>query len=260
MKNGSSLMYDGTLEGFFTCVFTAFEQKLQVTSISPKTGFQEEIFSTSEVIITDPVKAKRVKDSLQRWIPSGGRKRMYFAFLSEEPGVEMLLYRYIRKAVGNEKFSAEDYGDAEILKLTQIAKMVSREKHRMEAFVRFMLTGDDIYFAHITPDFNVLPLILPHFQSRYADQKWIIYDLKRKYGLYYDLKVTRYICLELSDKLINGTLDPSVYAGSEREFQQLWQKYFKSTNIISRKNIKLHVQHVPKRYWKYLSEKSSLSN
>ena len=41
----------------------------------------------------------------------------------------------------------------------------------------------------------------------------------------------------------------------ELVFQTLWRDYFKSTNIKSRKNMRLHIQHVPKRYWKYLSEK-----
>lgn len=256
----SALIYDGTMEGFFTCVFTAYEQKLKVTSISPETTAQAEIFSAAEVIITDHEKADRVKTALEKWISPAGRKRIYFAFLSEKPGIEMLLYQYIVKAIRNKKFSPDDFGDEVILKVTQIAKMVSREKHRMEAFVRFMLTEDDIYFAHITPDFNVLPIILPHFHSRFADQKWMIYDLKRKYGLFYDLNTTQYISLDLEEKLNNGVLDPSVYAASEKEFQILWQKYFKSVNIVSRKNTKLHLQHVPKRYWKYLSEKSSLSN
>ncbi len=260
MEKASSLVYDGSFEGFFTCVFTAYEQKLHVTSIHPENVAQAEIFSDVEIIYTDLEKADRVKRSLHKRIPASGRKRMYFAFLSEKPGIEMLLYKYISKALENPFFSPDDFGDDVILKITQTAKMVSREKHRMEAFVRFMLTEDDIYFAHIMPDFNVLPLILPHFQSRYADQKWIIYDLKRKYGLYYDLHSTQYMHLNLEDKLINGTLDPAVYAGSEKEFQVLWQKYFNSVNIISRKNSKLHLQHVPKRYWKYLSEKSSLSN
>lgn len=260
MKKGSSLIYDGSLEGFFTCVFTAYEEKLNVTSISPDTIAQAEIFSSSEVIVTDPEKAARVKASLTKWISARGRKQMYFTFLSEKQGVEMLLYNYIQKAIENKDFSPQDYGDSVVLKISQTAKMVSREKHRMEAFVRFMLIEDNIYFAHIMPDFNVLPLILPHFQTRYADQKWIIYDLKRKYGLYYDLHSTKYICLDLAGKLINGVLDPSVYAESENEFQELWKRYFKSTSIVSRKNMKLHLQHVPKRYWKYLSEKSSLSD
>ncbi len=224
MRKGSSLIYDGTLEGFFTCIFIAYDQKLKVTSIFPESAAQAEIFSTSELIITDREKAQRIKKSLNKWISARGRKQMYFAFLSEIPGIEMLLFRYIQKAIGNKEFSAEDYGDSVILKISQTSKMVSREKHRMEAFVRFMLLEDGIFFAHVTPDFNVLPLILPHFQSRYADQKWIIYDLKRKYGLYYDLNSTKYISLDLEEKLNNGILDPSVYAGFEREFQELWKR------------------------------------
>ena len=35
----------------------------------------------------------------------------------------------------------------------------------------------------------------------------------------------------------------------------MWKDYFDSTNIKERKNMKLHIRHVPKRYWKYLSEK-----
>ncbi|MGB1209996.1 MAG: DUF4130 domain-containing protein, partial [Lacinutrix venerupis] len=61
----------------------------------------------------------------------------------------------------------------------------------------------------------------------------------------------------------NNSFDPtktnaSYFTDSELEFQQLWKDYFKSTNIKSRKNMKLHIQHVPKRYWKYLSEKSPI--
>lgn len=76
-----------------------------------------------------------------------------------------------------------------VLKAAQTVKKVGREKHRMEAFVRFRLTRGGIYFAAIEPDFNVLPLINSHFKSRYADQKWIIYDLKRNFGIAYDLRV-----------------------------------------------------------------------
>ena len=31
-------------------------------------------------------------------------------------------------------------------------------------------------------------MIQPHFKRRYQDQRWLIYDEQRKYGLYYDLK------------------------------------------------------------------------
>ena len=41
----------------------------------------------------------------------------------------------------------------------------------MLAFVRFELLQDEVYFAKIEPDFNVLPLFRKHFKERYADQK-----------------------------------------------------------------------------------------
>ena len=105
------------------------------------------------------------------------------------------------------------------------------------------------------PDFNVLPLISKHFQRRFADQKWIIYDLKRKYGLFYDLEKVDIIELELPESFDPTKTNRVFFMNEELEFQSLWQDYFSSTNIPSRKNMKLHIQHVPKRYWKYLSEK-----
>lgn len=136
---------------------------------------------------------------------------------------------------------------------------VGREKHRMEAFVRFRLTHDGIYFALIEPDFNVLPIISRHFTSRYADQEWIIYDLKRGFGLHYDKNSTQFIQLDLPENVgISGA--PSEYfANEEIAFQELWQAYFNNVNIKSRVNTRLHLQHVPRRYWKYLTEKSSFA-
>jgi len=46
-----------------------------------------------------------------------------------------------------------------------------------------------------------------------------------------------------------------VFSDIEIEYQKLWSEYFDHTNIKERKNTKLHTQHVPKRYWKYLTEK-----
>ena len=81
------------------------------------------------------------------------------------------------------------------------------------------------------------------------------YDLKRHYGLFYDLSMVDTIQLSLPEDFDGTKTSTDYFALEELEFQTLWQDYFESTNIPSRKNMKLHVQHVPKRYWKYLSEK-----
>lgn len=206
-------------------------------------------------IITDLKKADRVWKGIKSNSTARGSLRLYYAFLSERAQIESLLLTYIQQAFKSRIPLDSDFGNETVLKISQIAKSVGREKHRMEAFVRFKLTNDDIYFANIEPDFDVLPLISKHFKSRYADQKWIIYDLKRQYGLYYDLEKVEMMNLTWPANFDPTQTTTEFFTPSEIEFQTLWQNYFQSTNIVARKNTKLHIQHVPKRYWKYLSEK-----
>jgi len=250
------LKYDGSFEGFLTCVFTAYEQKLQVVEIIPAGENQNQLFSETETIITEDLKAQRVLRALKTKVSIHGVRRIRFAFLSEKQGMELRLYKMIRYIFSMPEKAELDYSHPVVLDVSKTAKQVGREKHRMEAFVRFRLTKDNIYFAIIEPDFNVLPVITSHFKSRYADQKWLIYDVKRKYGVYYDLSKTEYISIDLPKDIGVSGGNSEYFETGEINFQKLWKEYFDSTNIKSRVNMRLHVQHVPKRYWKYLSEKS----
>lgn len=254
MNTSKILVYDGSFNGFLTAVFIGFEQKLAHADIQKNSQFQKGLFAVTETIFTNIEKAQRVWNGVRKKNNSA-IKNIYFAFLSEQNNIEALLYHYIQKLMGGKYLGSTDFGDDAILKINQIAHKVGREKHRMEAFVRFQLTKDDVYFANIEPDFDVLPLISKHFRNRYADQQWIIYDVKRKYGIFYDLQTVEIISLDLTDIHTNSIEKSAVFTKEEYNYQDLWNNYFKSTTIKSRINTKLHVQHVPKRYWKYLSEK-----
>jgi len=251
----SNLIYDGTFDGFLTCVFYVYEYKLEYVAIQKENTAQNLLFSELEIVTTDTIKADRVWSGLKSKLLKTSTYQIYYAFLSEKEAVENILLDYIKHAFESTVAVDKDFAHPTVLKISQIAKMVGREKHRMEAFVRFKLTKDNIYFANIAPDFNVLPLISKHFKSRYADQKWVIYDLKRHYGLYYNLKNVEIINLNFSDEFNPTKTSSEIFSDEEFKFQKLWQDYFRSTNIESRKNMKLHIRHVPKRYWKYLSEK-----
>lgn len=251
----TDLVYDVSFEGFLTCVFVIFEEKLSDVTIQKDDTVQDSIFGTRQVVITDSKKANRVWKGLRTRLSVTGIHQLYYSFLSELPNIENTMLHYIRYAFESPISIETDYAHPAVLKLSKITKSVGREKHRMEAFVRFRLTKDDYYFATIEPDFNVLPLILKHFKMRYKDQKWIIYDVKRKYGISYDLKQTEFVQLELDFNFNHFETSSDVFKQQELEYQILWKDYFRSANIASRKNMKLHVQHVPKRYWKYLIEK-----
>lgn len=252
------LIYDETFEGFLTAVFKVYEEKLKTVQIQKSRNVQSSFFGENEEIISDKVKAERVWSGLQKKLTPLGRNQIYYSFLSEISGIENTMLAYIQQVFSSVESIEKDYANPIVLQLSKIMRSVGREKHRMEAFVRFKLTKDEIYFANIEPDFNVLPLIAKHFKSRYADQKWVIYDIKRKYGLYYNLNHVEMIVMDFPNEFDFTKTSSDFFAEEELDFQELWQNYFKSTTIESRKNRLLHVRHVPKRYWKYLSEKQPL--
>jgi len=252
----SILLYDGSFNGLLSSIFYVYDSKLKNVTIQQKDK-PIPMFGETISIDTEIEKSKRVWKAIRK--KSKNSLSFYYTFLSEREDMERTLLAYARYVLDSTSNIAGDYGHETVLQVAKIAKSVGREKHRMEAFVRFRLMKDDIYFATIEPDFNVLPIILKHFKSRYADQEWIIYDLQRKYGIHYDLKGVKEIQFEFEKNFKPTETSETIFAMEELEFQELWKNYFKSTNIASRKNMRLHLRHVPKRYWKYLSEKQRLT-
>ena len=180
-----------------------------------------------------------------------------YAWLSELPESDELLFRYIRKNFDSKKSIEMNFADADVLELKQLAQKVSQEKMRVIQFVRFQKTADGLFFAPIAPMYNVLPFTIHYFKDRFADQRWIVYDIKRNYGFHYDLREAVEMTLDSMENFADGKLKEELMAENEKLFQELWKNYFKSITIKERINPKLHRQHLPKRFWKYLTEKQN---
>lgn len=247
--------YDKTFEGLLTAIFDAYSRRvfpdklLEVRDIPPM--FMEEEYT----VITQKDRAERVWNSLEKKMSKLARNMLTYAWLSEDKGSDELLFRYIRKILDSNIPIETNFADSDILQVHQIAKKVSHERHYMIQFVRFQKAADDIFFASISPQYNVLPLTLDHFQDRFSDQKWVLYDVKRHYGFYYDLHTVVEMTLDDDKHLLSGKLDENLMAQDEKLFQELWKGYFKSMTIKERINLKLQRQHMPRRFWKYLIEK-----
>lgn len=248
------LIYDGTFEGLLTAVFEIYDRKLKQVTIQ-QMGFSDSaLFEDVLTVITDEMRAARVLKGLREKLSANGVQRVYVAHLAGIENEENNIVGFIRYAFDEKQNIEENYGNRYVQRLSEVVKMMRREKHRMEAFIRFQKLQDDTYYAVIEPDFNVMPLLIKHFKNRYADQRWMIYDIKRKYGIYYDLHDVEFISMEFSD--VKSAADVKASFNEDEEvYQHLWKNYFKSVNIASRKNTKLHVRHIPKRYWKHLTEK-----
>jgi len=248
--------YDGSFEGLLTVLFRIYDRRSAPNSIQPENTAQGGLFAQAVAIDTDETLATRTWDGLLRFMPEPARARLYHVFLSEDAERELLIFRYADMALRTGRDISENYADATVRRCQRLAQQLFREKHRMEAFVRFEKTQDELFHATIEPDFDVLPLIASHFTKRYADQRWLIFDKKRRYGLYYDLTRTDLVSFETDGAAPRrGEVSATVLDEREPLFKLLWQAYFDHVNIPERKNLKLHYRHIPRRYWKYLSEK-----
>ncbi|RZJ50284.1 MAG: DNA metabolism protein [Flavobacterium sp.] len=254
------IIYDGTYEGWLTAVFEIYEFKLQDVIFAKTEDSNALLFATTHSVTTDFEKAKRVSDGLKQKLSEEGFQRIYKTFFSEVDFAEDIMFRFARYVFSSPKNVEEDFSNNDVWDVRKAAKITRRESHRMKAFVRFKLTKDQLYYAIIEPECNVLPLIENHFKSRYADQRWLIYDAKRKYGIYYDLEETSAVSLQFDSNITSSKTMTEICDSEEEFFQILWGRYFSSVNIESRKNMKLHLQHMPKRYWKNLTEKTITIN
>lgn len=195
MDNAKILIYDGSFNGFLTAVYSAFDEKIQVADIQKNGITQKGLFSDTETIFTQMENAKSVWNGIQSKSHIAIRN-IYFAFLSEQKGIEIVLYKYIKKLFSPADMLSLNFTDELESKINQLAKTVGKEKQYMEASVKFNLTADAIHFAFIRPDNDVLPLISRHYRFQFSDTPWMIFDSKRNYGLYYDLKSVELISLD----------------------------------------------------------------
>lgn len=250
-------VYDGSFEGLLSAIFDSFATKALPVDIVSKDYYQVSLLDEVRHIDTDVVKAERVLKGIDARSDGEGASLVYKLFLSELSRIELHIYHLVWLLIDkNDPGILNNFANQTVLYSAQLVKKIAREVHRMHAFVRFEKATTGTYFALIAPDFNVLPLIGEHFMRRFADQPWTIFDTRRGYGLHYDLETVIFVdkgCLVFDEKC--GTLPPDIRDQQETDYQQLWKKYFQSVNIKERVNKKLHLRHMPKRYWKNLVEK-----
>jgi probable DNA metabolism protein len=247
--------YDKTFDGLLTTVFDAYNRKtfpdLLLGPDEAEPLFMDECYT----VITQDDKSTRVWKAMVRKTMPVTCNMLKYVWLSEITGSDGLIFRYIRKTFDSKHSIEMNFADEDVLAMRNLAKKVDKERLRLIQFVRFQKAADDIFFAPVSPVLNALPLTIEHFTERFANQKWIIYDTKRNYGYFYDMKTVTEMTLDMTENFMDGKLNEKLMAEDEKLFQELWKGYFNSMTIKERINPKLHRQNLPVRYWKYLTEK-----
>ena len=269
-------LFDGTMDGLLTAIFDAYALKEQPDELL-KSGDALPLFCERRYqVTTDEEKAQRVWTGLEKRLEREALKLISVSWLSELPELPTLLFHYIYKVFQQPVRDCKspttsisrNFADSDVLSVTNIARRVLHEQLRMKQFIRFQKAKDGTYLAVVAPDHNVLPLITDHFSDRFNDQPWLIYDARRHYGYYYDggakaqgCRGTKVIRITFENEaavpfnLENGKLNEDVLSSDDQLLQDLWRTYFKAICIKERMNPRKQLQDMPRRYWKYMTEK-----
>ena len=254
-------VFDHTLDGLLTAVFDSFFLHQQPEFLLAE-GEQLPLFADEpHRVVTDSEKAERVWKGLEKHLSKDGLRMITVSWLSEERALNQPLFNFICKVFRREPFDSyeRNASDPDVLEVRNTCRRVLHEQLRMKQFIRFQKAKDGTYLAVVSPDHNVLPLIIDHFQDRFNDQPWLIDDAKRHYGYYYDgaaapIHITFEDEAAVPFNLSNGKLDAEVLSENDQIFQQLWRTYFKAICIKERMNPRKQLSDMPRRYWKYMTE------
>lgn len=243
MKPVFRYVYDGSFEGFLTCIYYFYKTGDRVSEICREDIYPSFLLESKE-IATDQELSDKVSNAIVKQVSYNTLIQIYFAFLSELPEREICLLDYIRLSFKHGKSIEHQLTRECVQKVQSMSRKTSRERHRMLGLVRFQ-SYKNILYAPIETECFVLPVLGGHFQKRMSSEIFIIHDIKRGIALTYDRNILSLFPLRESD------LDKR---RNDDFFEQLWRSYHAHLSIEERKNPRLQSQHMPKKYWKYLTE------
>lgn len=238
-------IYDGTFDGLLTCIHHHYYTE-KAEMISNEEDYQPSFLTCFMNVETDEAKAEIVYNAIAEKISAYDLRRIYKVFLSNDADKEMKILRYVIKGFKKGPSISMLHGDPVVYDVQSIEKKIEREKERMLQFVRFSVMKNDVLYARIEPDHDVVALTAEHFCDRYKNEPFIIHDVKRckaLVGYRGEWYMTRF-----EEKDV-----PSI-SNDEKEYRALWKNYFDNIAIKERKNNRCQRSFMPLRYWENLTE------
>ena len=237
-------LHDGSFAGLMCCVYESYYQKELPSMIFSYEDEQTTLFPIKE-IETNQANAQKVENSIESSISKEALEMVHTCYLSYMEDREITILRFLRLGYKVGASVTDMLADETVRIITKAAKNVLRESHLYKGFLRFSEYNGGLV-AIIEPKNFVLPILIPHFCSRFPDEHFMIYDKKHKYIFAYQDRETNLFPLEHLEL-------PEVCA-EEEKYRMLWKQFYKTIAIEGRNNPKLRMNNMPKRFWAQMTE------
>jgi len=250
MFDGTNLIYvyDGSFEGLLTAVFTAYSRRQSPDSIVTAENLQESFTQQVSFIETDETLSERVRTGILKKIGEAAYTKAWTSFLSNDPERGTKIYKYLVFGFANGRKILQSLAEDDVWAVEKMSKNVGWELNKMMGFVRFSQTEDGVYFSKINPTNNLLPMMMGHFANRFNTQAFVIYDENHNIAGVYEPKSRDWFLTETKNVKVPE------YTEDEKMYRTLWKKFYDTIAIKERVNYNLRRQHMPKKYWKNITE------
>ncbi len=244
--------YDGSFPGVLCALCASLGGRERPFDIVSEREFQPALLAPTVPVTTDDERAGRFMERIATVMGRRVRRTLVRAFLSDLPGREMLLYDYLAFLRDRGPRGDACLTHPAVAPVRDLARQVTVEAHRLTGLVRFTRVGDGLLLAVMEPRHLVLPLIAPHFTRRFPAERWVMLDVGRGVGLYWDTKDLHEVESgpEVTRLLNRPPDDPQGDL-----YEKMWRRYFRDIAIPERRNPHCQRRFMPVRYWKYLTEK-----
>ncbi len=241
--NNYIYLYDGTFLNLILVI-----QYLLKRQIKPLNIVDENIYQPNLLDATIKLNFEKEETNLYQNLSKNCQKIIYYNYLTDFKNKELVIYYFMLNAL--------KYGPKVIyfqkLKCVNIAlsysHYVTHEAHKLKGFLRFRQLASNWYLGICNPKTDVIFILAKHFQKRLSNEKWIIYDEKRKKLILYDQKNLYFLTTE---EILKKNLK---FSEEELKMNNLWKTFFKTIGIESRENKKCQQSFMPKRYWENMIE------
>lgn len=242
-------IYDGTFEGLLCCLWEhVYTEAAQ--DILPARDAGQMSLAPRKLVETRSREAGRVAAGIGKKISANALRRSYRAFISGEPACEMDILAYVFLGFSIGKEVDRMHGHPVVRRIDVLNHKVAREAERIRGLLRFGAVEDaegrPLLYAHISPDCDLLQIVMPHFLNRYRREPFVIHDVKREKAAF--AAAGRY---ELRPLACDFAPE---YAESEPAWRNLWRAYYVHAAIPERTNERCRNNFMPKRYWSHLVE------
>ncbi|MDX9889207.1 MAG: TIGR03915 family putative DNA repair protein [Anaerovoracaceae bacterium] len=238
-------LYDGSFEGLLTVIYKHYHQE-KAKGIYPLDLYQVNLTVPYQILQTNEEQAEKVYRAIQKKISYHDLRRIYYGYLSNDQEKEIKVLKYLELGFKTGPTISSLHGNPVVFDLQSIEKKVSHEVHRLKGLIRFSLLEQDILYAPITPDHDVVALLATHFCDRFRHENFVIHDTRRSKALLYNQGRSVIAPFEY-EKL------PSL-AREEVLVRSQWRTYFDTIAIKERTNKKCQRNFMPVRYWENLTE------